>query len=622
MSRLFWSLLGIAPVSLCFSAIAAIAAVPEAPTQSIPDSVLTAQIAQATPSASEVMSPIEATLPMSQVTSVSQLSDVRPTDWAFQALQSLVERYGCIAGYPDRTYRGNRAMTRYEFAAGVNACLDRVNELIAASTADLVKKEDLATLQKLQEEFAAELATIRGMVDSLEARTTTLEKQQFSTTTKLNGEIIFSVSQAFGDERAINSDVQRVIDFPGTSAAARNTAINNAIGAGTARRVQENTILADRVRLAFDTSFSGQDRLRTQLQARNITAFSGAVTGTNMTRLGYDGDNNNTIELRRLEYRFPLSALTTVFLGTGTNDGLEYNDSVPTLSPLESSGSGAISRFGRFNPIFRASTGTGIIINQKFGPEFTVGNKLTLSLGYLAPTGDAQDPTADRGLFNGSHAALAQLVFQPTPNIGLGVTYVNAYYSTGSGISGSTGSGFANNPFNSSQQTDASTTATAAQRLANVPTTTDAVGIQGSIRLSPKFIVSGWAGVTDARAERRVVGGGSAIDPFVRRGDKATIWNWAVTLAFPDLLKEGNLGGFVFGMPPKVTDNDYGFNNRTATSVRREDSDTSYHLEAFYRYRLNDNIAITPGFLVILNPEHNSANDTIYVGTLRTTFTF
>ncbi|HEY9895853.1 MAG TPA: iron uptake porin, partial [Candidatus Sericytochromatia bacterium] len=67
-----------------------------------------------------------------QVTSVSQLSDVQPTDWAFQALQSLVERYGCIVGYPDRTYRGNRALTRYEFAAGLNACMDRINELIAA----------------------------------------------------------------------------------------------------------------------------------------------------------------------------------------------------------------------------------------------------------------------------------------------------------------------------------------------------------------------------------------------------------------------------------------------------------------------------------------------------------
>ncbi len=95
---------------------------------------------------------------MEQVTSISQLTDVKPTDWAFQALQSLVERYGCIVGYPDKTYRGNRALSRYEFAAGVNACLDRINELLAAATADLVRKEDLVALQKLQEEFAAELA--------------------------------------------------------------------------------------------------------------------------------------------------------------------------------------------------------------------------------------------------------------------------------------------------------------------------------------------------------------------------------------------------------------------------------------------------------------------------------
>ncbi|MEY3332012.1 MAG: hypothetical protein RLZZ176_312 [Cyanobacteriota bacterium] len=96
---------------------------------------------------------------ISQVTSVSQLSDVQPGDWAFQALQSLVERYGCMAGYPNATYRGNRALSRYEFAAGLNACLDRVNELIATATGDAATKQDLATIQKLQEEFAAELAT-------------------------------------------------------------------------------------------------------------------------------------------------------------------------------------------------------------------------------------------------------------------------------------------------------------------------------------------------------------------------------------------------------------------------------------------------------------------------------
>ncbi|PLZ79564.1 hypothetical protein CBP16_16350, partial [Fischerella thermalis WC217] len=39
-------------------------------------------------------------------------------------------------------------------------------------------------------------------------------------------------------------------------------------------------------------------------------------------------------------------------------------------------------------------------------------------------------------------------------------------------------------------------------------------------------------------------------------------------------------------------------------------------------YQLTDNISITPGFLAIFNPEHNDNNDTVYVGTLRTTFTF
>ena len=147
---------------------------------------------------------------LEQVTSVSQFSDVQPTDWAFQSLQSLVERYGCIAGYPNSTYRGNRALTRYEFAAGLNACLDRVNELIATATADLVNKEDLATLQRLQEEFSAELATLRGRVDALEARTAELEANQFSTTSKLEGEVVVGITDVFeGDTNDDNRSEER-----------------------------------------------------------------------------------------------------------------------------------------------------------------------------------------------------------------------------------------------------------------------------------------------------------------------------------------------------------------------------------------------------------------------------
>ena len=34
-----------------------------------------------------------------QVTSVTQFSDVYPTDWAYQALANLVETYGCVASW-------------------------------------------------------------------------------------------------------------------------------------------------------------------------------------------------------------------------------------------------------------------------------------------------------------------------------------------------------------------------------------------------------------------------------------------------------------------------------------------------------------------------------------------
>ena len=70
---------------------------------------------------------------LANITSVSELSDVKPTDWAFQALKSLVERYGLIVGYPDATFRGNRALTRYEFAAALNVTLDRLNQQIGAN---------------------------------------------------------------------------------------------------------------------------------------------------------------------------------------------------------------------------------------------------------------------------------------------------------------------------------------------------------------------------------------------------------------------------------------------------------------------------------------------------------
>jgi len=199
--------------------------------------------------------PQEPTLTLEgQVTSVSQLRDVQPTDWAFEALRSLIERYGVIAGYPDGTFRGNRAMTRYEFAAALNAALERINELIAADTAQPVSREDLATLQRLQEEFAAELATLGGRVDGLEARTAELEANQFSTTTKLTGQVIMAVNGG-GFERV------RIVSPTGTL-------ITNE---------DPNPTVLYRASLILDTSFFGTDVLRILIETGSNGARDNAA---------------------------------------------------------------------------------------------------------------------------------------------------------------------------------------------------------------------------------------------------------------------------------------------------------------------------------------------------------
>ncbi|MCP2732190.1 iron uptake porin [Limnofasciculus baicalensis] len=492
---------------------------------------------------------------LDQVTNVGQLRDVSPGDWAYEALRNLVERYGCIAGYPDGTFRGNRAMTRYEFAAGLNACLNQLERIIGGGT-PAPDNGDTASIRRLVQEFQAELQTLTGRVDTLEGRVSFLEDHQFSATTKLKGEVIFALADAWGDEKAV----------PGTASPTED--------------LEVNTIFADRVRLRLETSFTGKDLLTTRLNARNLTQFgsgTGAsnITGTNMTRLSFDGDESNNVKVDKLWYRFPLSDKLTVQIdATGAE---MYSSVIDSVNPFFSSdGSGSISRFGRFNPIYRVGQDVGAAATYKFS------NALSFSAGYFAD--DGEDVTADNGLFNGTYSALAQLTFKPTSAITLGLTYAHSYYSgAGVFVTGGTGSGYANRPFN------------------NVATATDSFGLQANAKFG-MFSVGGWVGYQDAEAKATTI-----------EGSNAEIWNWMVNFALPDLGGKGNLLGFQFGMPPKVTDNDI---------ATREDSDTSFHIEALYRYKLTDNIAITPGVIVILNPEHNDNNDSIWVGTLRTTFTF
>ncbi|WGV28310.1 iron uptake porin [Halotia branconii] len=582
MSNLLWKALVVSPAVLgatllvSATAIAAPSTTKEVSTTEAPavtEFGLSSEVlAQATPAANDakVIDQVnryseegKENTSLSQVTSVSQFSDVQPTDWAFQALQSLVERYGCIAGYPNGTYRGNRALTRYEFAAGLNACLDRVNELIATATADLVTKQDLATLQRLQEEFSAELATLRGRVDSLEARTAELEANQFSTTTKLVGEAIFAVTDVFGD----------------------NTGDVN------------NTVFQDRVRLGLQTSFTGRDLLTTRLAAGNATPFDirdtndvtlPSAEGTQTFQIGSTG--NNSVEIDRLTYEAPIGPAQVYLAAAGGRHSHYAAVNNPYFFDKTDGGNGALSAFSAESPIYRIGGGAGIALNIPFGQGGGILRPSSATIGYLA--NEADSPGAGEGVFNGNYAALGQLNFSLGDRIGLAATYVHAYNGEGSALYDS-GLGLTN-----SAGAPVGVVGTQQANVLPNSASSNSYGLSAAFRPSEKLSVSGFVAYTD------VIGSGA--------GDDFESWTYGAGVALADVGKRGNVLGVFAGAVPYSL-------NRTGFAGS---GDVPYQIEGFYKYRVSDNVSITPGVIYLTSPNQNSDNDDAIIGTLRTTFTF
>lgn len=494
---------------------------------------------------------LESNAVMDQVNNVSQLRDVSPGDWAFEALRNLVERYGCIAGYPDSTFRGNKPLTRYEFAAGLNACLQQVERLIAEGG---LTRSDIESMQKLAQEFQAELASLGTRVDKLETRVGFLEDHQFSTTTKLAGEVVFGLASAFtGTKDDGNTDIDT------------------------------NPVFGYRARLELSTSFTGEDELFTRLSTGNFPDYA-EVNGTPEGGLAFSEPADNDLGVEVLLYHFPVGSSTEVVLGAF---GMASDDIANTGNFLDGDGgSGAISVFGTRNPIYEIAGETGIGIVQQ------LGKKIELSVGYLAS--EASDPNDGSGLFNGPYSALAQVLFKPSDKFNVGLTYLHSYNAsdTGSGSNLSNFQGFTEGLFGQS-----------------IPTSTNSYGLELSWQLSKNIVIGGWAGYSKITTL-------STLGNQIERGS-LDVLNWAVTLGLPDLGKEGNLAGIIVGMEPKVIDSSINFGGEDL-----EDKDTSLHIEAFYQYQINDNIAITPGVVWLTAPDHNSNNDNIIIGTVRTTFSF
>lgn len=462
----------------------------------------------------------------SNIPAVSQLSNITPNSWNFQALQGLDSRYQCLSNN-DTLERSPQVITRNHFAVLLYQCLGNIEQ-----KNNLLTRQDIAAIERLQQDFDRKFIGLRTRISQLENRLDTLEEESFAPEIVLEGEAIIALAQVWQSEN------------------------------------DTNLTLGNRLRLDFLTSFTGKDELQIRLQGRNIPEFT-EVTGTNMANLGFDGADDNEVEVDEIEYEVLLAENTTLNLyAVGGGMG----DLIPAINPLfSSSGNGAVSLFGRENPIRRQAEGAALAISQDFGKKFN------FSAGYV--NNNASDP--ESGLFTTPYGAIAQVIFLPNEKLSFSLTY----NYTSNNVSTGTGSELAENPFEDSEDIRA-----------------HGLGGEFSWFIQPNISLGGRVGWIQASAKD------------LADNPQADILTWAMMLGVIDLGQEDNLLGLVFGQPPKVIENNLG--------EEFEDPDTAYHLELFYRWQLTDNLAITPGFFTIFNPEHNSDNNQIVVGTVRTTIEF
>jgi hypothetical protein len=551
MSKLIRNLLLASPAMLCFVLGSQLKA-----------SAQSTSGAQSDPSNSQLLNQINnysqegKSHSSNQVTNVNQLRDVSPTDWAYEALRSLVDRYGCIAGFPNQTYRGSQSLTRYEFAAGLNSCLNQIERLI--SSQDSVSAEDLETVNRLTQEFEAELATLGGRVDEIETRTAALEDSQFSTTTKLQGEAVFGISNEFN-----NSDLNEVV-------------------------------FQDRVRLNFVSSFFGEDSLYTRLDASNA-ADSGFQTTTNEGEANEvaapleTGDltyqtgptGSNDVVLGWLAYYFPIGEKIDVYLPAAFP---LWQDFVPTLSPYLDSFTGAtgsLSSFAESSPIYKIGLASG----GGVGFNFDATDFATITAGYFG--GDSANPleSEDGGLFNEEYSALGQVTLSFLDDkLQFAGTYVLGKF----GASDNTifdlgvGTGDARQPFGAN----------------GGEVSTNSYGLEAAYQLNDRIAFNAFGMLTKAQQSG---------------GDQdADIYSYGAGLSFPDLGKEGNLASLFVGAEPYVD----------SSSTNDDGEDVPIHIEGLYKYQFNDNISVTPGVVYITNPNGTENDEDALIGVLRTTFTF
>ena len=540
--------------------------------------------------------------PMTQVPGASQFRDVSPQDWAFEALMSLSDRYDCLVGYPNGTFRGNSPLTRYEFAAGLNACLNQLERLIGIGE---VSPEDLETLERLMREFEAELVALSERVDSLEDRVGFLEDHQFSTTTKLSSNVFINLTEASpaGDIKVETNDINTSLNL---RRAARNS-LTNAPIVSTAE--EPSTTLSYLSWINFNTSFTGRDNLAIQLAAgtgnspANALASAGlyntfGVPFTDQSSLG-----TSDVVIRELFYTFPVGEKFRVTVGPRINwyrhfDGNRYTFFLTGSGSFNSSGGTLVNAVDR---------GSGAVVQWQFS------DIASLTAGYLGENSEflpspffntSSDPS--KGLFGPTSTTTVQLSVNPINNVSFNAFYTYSKLdnnvpildqngnTTGFGVGGAT-----SEPF--------------------YGVADDGFGGTINDAIAHTFAINGsWAITPNIGLFGRYTYGITNIDPVTagRPDGEIRAQSLQLGVAFPDLGKQGALGTVSYLLPFSILE------GRNFLASGGGNGGIQYEFEATYFYPLSRNIALVPAFYFIGNANNFSDNPNIYVFNLRTQFSF
>ncbi|NET56682.1 MAG: iron uptake porin [Symploca sp. SIO2E6] len=528
---------------------------------------------------------------LDQVIDVHQLRDIDPF-W-FEALETMVNKYGCLVGYPDNTYRGARPITRYEMAAALASCMENIQRFLAEARND-IQEEDLDLMATLQEQLAEILVDHRTSVElmerriqGLEERITAIENYQFSITTKFEGEVIFALSDLAIDQ------TPRLLP--------RGT-LNGVPLTGLTDNDDANLVFGGRGRLSLKTSFDGRDQLLLRATVSNLPMFDDANELTGRSIPNFESLTGETTQTFNIGFNTPTFQTNnfTAFYSLPVGDTIQthifaaggiWSDFVPTLNPHfedYDGGNGALSTFASSNPIYRIGGGTGIGFNFNLDFLESFLGPSQLSVGYLAGTTGVNVD----GIFGGDYAVLAQLDFQLSDRLALGLTYNHGYHPSNTAVFDMGGLG--------SQGVVGSAISNTAASGATIPKITNAYGVEMAWQVIDEISLSGFFTYIDAHA------------PAVQPGNYE-IWTYGVGLAFPDLFTEGALLGIFGGTQPYVA----GFDSDILTF---RNNILPRHIEIFYRYPITKGISITPGIIFFTSPNQIRSGGSI--ATLRTTFSF